>query len=95
MKYMIDSENEERPVILESLKDANGYPIYCGEKLVTHEEEGTFEGTAFDVGTKALYENLHDHIRNGAPLIITNEIAMQIIGVIEAVHASNPLPMKY
>ena len=95
MKYMVDSENEARPVIFESLKDADGYPIYCCEKLVTHEEEGTFEGTAFDVGTKALYENLQAHIREDAPLNITNEIAMQIIGVIEAVHASNPLPMKY
>ena len=95
MKYMIDEENEARPVIFESLRDAEGYPIYCGEKLVTHEEEGKIEGTAFDVGTRCLYENLRDHIQNGAPLIITNEIAMQIIQIIEAVHAENPLPMKY
>ena len=95
MKYMIDSENEPRPVIFESLKDAQGYPIYCGEKLVTHEEEGKIEGTAFDVGTRRLYENLREHILCDAPLIITNEMAMQIISIIEATHASNPLPMKY
>lgn len=42
MKYVVDGENPERPVILESLEDENRNPAYCSEDLKTHEEEGDF-----------------------------------------------------
>lgn len=95
MKYVVDGENEEKPVIFESLKGADGLPTYCAEKLIAHEEEGKFEGTAFDIGTKRLYDTIYDAIVNGTPLPIGPEHAAKIIGVIETVHAQNPLERKY
>lgn len=95
MKYIVDGENPERPVIFGSLKDEAGMPAYCSEKLEMHEERGTFDGTAFDVGTRTLYEGLYAQITEGKPLSVTPEMAARIIGVIEKVHADNPLPVSY
>lgn len=95
MKYIVDGENPERPLIVESLKKEDGEPTYCAESLVAHEEEGTFGGTAFDTGTKKLYDTVYDAIVNGTPLPIGPEHAAKIINVIETVHAQNPLERKY
>ena len=95
MKYIVDGENPERPVQETFIHDENWRPIYCGEKLVTHEEEGQYEGTAFDVGTKAIYESVYRAITQGAPLIVTCEMAAAVIDVIDTVHAQNPLPVKF
>lgn len=95
MVYIVDGENPERPVIESSLKDENGNPIYCGEKLIKHEEEGDFGGTAFDVGTAKLYEQLYYKITENKPMDVTAEMARDVIRVIETVHAQNPLPLKY
>ena len=77
------------------MKDAEGYPIYCKENLITHEEEGTFNGTAFDVGTESLYRMLYKTLTEGTPLEITPRQAARIINVIETVHAQNPLQVKF
>ena len=95
MKYIVDGENPDRPVQETFIHDENWRPIYCGEKLVTHEEEGQYEGTAFDVGTKAIYESVYRAITQGAPLIVTCEMAAAVIDVIDTVHAQNPLPVKF
>lgn len=95
MKYIVDGENPEKPVIWESLKDENGEPTYCKENLITHEEEGEFDGTAFDIGTKKLYDTVYDAIVNGTPLPIGPEHASKVIWVIETVHAQNPLERKF
>lgn len=93
--YIKDGENIERPVIVESLKDENGKPLFCYENLIKHEESGDFGGDAFDVGTAYLYEQLYYKISEGRPMTVTSEMAADIIGVIETVHAQNPLPIKY
>ncbi|MBQ5764517.1 MAG: Gfo/Idh/MocA family oxidoreductase [Clostridia bacterium] len=95
MKYFVDAENEPRPVQKDFLKDANGYPIYCSEKLVTHEEEGTFNGTAFDVGTRRIYEMIYNKLVKGEEMAVTAEMAAKITNVIETVHAQNPMPIKF
>ena len=95
MKYIVDGENPERPVIVESLKDADGYPKYCWELLKTHEEEGKYVGSAFDIACERFYEMLHNKIFNGVPMEITPEKIAQVINVIEKVHADSPLPVKY
>lgn len=96
MKYIVDGENPNRPVQDTFLKNEDGEPVYCSEKLITHEEEGTFEGNAFDVGTKKIYEDLYRYLTGGkAELYITPQMAKEIIGVIERVHAENPLERKY
>ncbi len=94
-KYIVDGENVERPVIEEFLKDENGNPIYCSENLITHEEEGTFDGTAFDVGTAEIYKQVYYAITENKPLNVTPDDATMVISVIEQVHAQNPLPVKF
>ena len=69
--------------------------MYCGEKLITHEEEGKFEGSAFTSAVDAFYRQVYALITEGAPMTVTPEMAADIISVIEQVHAENPLPLKY
>lgn len=95
LKYIVDGENPEKPVIAESLQDAEGYPIYCSEDLVTHEEEGQFEGNAFNVGTEMLYRMLYTSLTTGAPLELPPENMAKIVSVMETVHAQNPMPVIY
>ena len=95
MTYIVDGENEERPVVETFLCNAEGRPIYCSEKLVKHTEEGEFNGTAFDVGTAKLYEQLYFKITEGRPMTVTPEMAAAVISVIETAHAQNPMPVKY
>ena len=93
--YIKDGENPERPVCEEPLKNDQGEPVFCSEKLIKHTEEGTFDGTAFDIGTARLYEQLYFKITENRPMDVTPDMARDVIGVIEAVHAANPLPLKY
>ena len=79
----------------EFLKNEDGEPIYCSEKLIKHEEKGDFGGTAFDVGSAVFYKQLYDKITTGKVMDVTAEMARDIIGVIEAVHTQNPLPIKF
>ena len=95
MKYIIDGENPEQKLILESLQDEEGCPIYCSENLITHEESGSFDGDAFDVGTESFYRMMYNKIVNGEEMTVTPEQAAMIISVIEKVHAENPLPVKF
>lgn len=95
MKYIVDGENPERPVVFESLKNAEGLPMYCSEKLVTHEESGDAAGSVFSVAVDKFYLMLRDTLKNGTPLVIGPEHAMQVISVIEQVWAKNPLPILF
>lgn len=95
MTYISDGENPERPVIESFLKSDSGEPIYCSENLIKHVESENFAGTAFDVGTAALYEQLYFKITENRAMTVTAEMAAAIISVIETVHAMNPLPLKF
>lgn len=94
-KYITDGENQEQPVIQEFIMDENSYPAYCKETLISHEEENNFIGSAFTSAAKKLYDSLYQTITTGVPLAVPSEHAAQVIRVIEAVHAQNPLPVKY
>ena len=95
MKYICDGENPPQPVQFETLRDEEGLPMYCGEKLITHEESGTFDGSAFNTAVCAFYKMVYERLENGTPMAVTPEMAARIINVIEAVHAENPLPIVY
>ena len=95
MKYIVDGENPERTVVEGFLKDENGNPIYCSEKLAKHTEAGEFNGSAFDIGTASFYEQLYYKITEGKDMTVTPEMAAKVISVIELAHAKNPLPVKY
>ena len=95
LTYINEGENPERPVIEHFLKDEQGNPVYCNEKMIKHVENERFSGTAFDIGTETLYEQLYFKITEGKEMTVTPEMAAAIISVIETVHAQNPLPLKY
>lgn len=95
MKYTVKGENPPRPVVESFLHDGTGKPVYCSEKLVCREESGKYDGTAFDAGTRGLYENLYYAITEGKPLYVTPEMAQKIISVIEILHAQNHLPARF
>ena len=58
-------------------------------------EEGDINGTAFNVGVAGFYRQLYEKITKGTPMEVTAEMAAEIIGVIENVHAANRLPVKF
>lgn len=93
--YIIDGENPERPVVEGSLKKENGDPVFCSEQLIKHEVTGKFDGTPFDVGVSNLYEDLYYAITEGREMMITPKKVKEIIGIVESVHAQNPLPRKF
>ena len=95
MTYIVDGENEERPVIEEFLKTEDGRPCYCRENFIKHTEEGEFNGTAFEIGTAKLYNQLYFKITEGTPMTVTPEMGAEVIGIIEMCHVQNPLPRKY
>ncbi len=96
VKYIVPEELEERPVVIGALrKPENGYPAYCSEKLNFHEEEIAAEGDVFSTGTSMFYHMMYNTLVLGKPLDITPEKAAKVIEIIEAVHAQNPLPVKY
>lgn len=94
-KYIVVGENVERPVIEESLKNDEGNPIYCSEKLITHEEDGKYDGTAFDVGTAGIYKDIYFALTEGKPLTVVPEQSKMVIKVIENMHKNSPLPRKF
>jgi len=95
MTYIREGENPPRPVVEGFLKDGDGNPVYCSEKLIRHTESAQFAGTAFDIGTASLYEQLYYRITEGRAMTVTPEMAAAIISVIEEAHAANPLPLKF
>ena len=95
MKYIVDGENPVREVVEGFLEDANKNPDYCHEKLITHEESGKFDGTAFDVGTASLYENLYYVITEGKELIIDMPKVRKIVSVTEQIYAANPMEVNF
>ena len=77
---------------LENEKDE---PAYCKEQLTTVTEDGSFDGTAFDIGTRELYKNIYENITEGKEMYVTAAMASRIVGVIEAIHAQNPMEVRY
>ena len=95
MKYIADGENPEKTLVLDSMKNDEGYPCYCTEKLITHEESGSFVGTPFDVGTKKFYDMIYAAVTENAEMQVKAEHAAKIISIIETAHAENPMPVKF
>ena len=95
LKYIIDGENPPRPVVEQSLRDGEGMPVYCHEKLKFHEESGEYSGNAMDVGAAGMYSDVYYAITEGRPLRVDCGMAAEVVRVIETVHAQNPLSVKF
>ncbi len=94
-KYIVDGENPDRPVQEKFLEDELGNPLYCSEELIVHEEKGNYNGTAFDVGTKKLYEDLYYKITEGKEMGVTLSMAREVVRLIEQLYANSKMPVKY
>ena len=94
-KYYDPAEVEDPKLNLQSLRGANDEPKYCGETLPWKVEHEELKGSAFDSAVKAYYDNIYDHLMNGAELVIKPAKIKQMIAVMEEIHRQNPLPEKY
>lgn len=95
IKYIVDGENEPKPLIREPLKNDEGLPMYCSESLIAHEESGQFNGNAFNVAVEAFYKMMYERLTEGKPLALKTEDAAKVVAVMETVHAQNPLKREY
>lgn len=69
--------------------------LYIYDKLISHDVDEKYEGTAFDVGTSGIYEDVYYAITENKSLGVTCEQAAQVIRIIEIAHAQNPHKIKY
>ena len=96
LKYVDDlAAYPARPVITTPLSNENGEPVYCSEKLNFTEIDEKISGSSFDIAVKQFYQMMYGAIMEGKPLDITPAHAAQVIGIIEACHAHNPLPVLF
>ena len=93
--WLEDGENPPRPATEIPLRNEAGEPIYCSENLIRHTESIDFTGTAFDTGSKCMYDQIYDKITSGKPMTVTPEMAARVVGVIAAAHAQNPLSVEF
>ena len=91
MKYFDPAKAKPLVQIMEPLRDENGYPKYCGEKLEWTEIEEEIKGTSFNAAVEKYYEMIYQHLVNGAALVITPEQVLTQLKVIDKIHAQNPL----
>lgn len=93
-RYYSKTDAPEQVLIKEPLKDVNGLPAYCSEKLVWTEEKWKLdEAGTFTHAVKRYYGTIYNHLVNNAPLVVTPEQVKQQIDVINQCHFLNPLPV--
>ncbi|MBR5307594.1 MAG: Gfo/Idh/MocA family oxidoreductase [Clostridia bacterium] len=95
VKYLDTDKVAPVPLDRCPLSDAEGNPMYCGEKLDITEESGSFTGSSFDSAVDKFYTMLYGTLAEGKPLEITPEMATKVVGIIEKCHADNPLCVRF
>lgn len=96
IKWKYHDDKPKKKLDLNPLCGEDGItPVYCSEELSWNEFEEEVKGTAFDIGTKKIYENIYDHLTQGAELVIKPEKVAQQIRIMELIHAQNPLETIY
>jgi predicted dehydrogenase len=92
-KYYDPEKAPERHLILESLRDEEGRPQYCSEKLDWIEKHEEISEFGFLYNTVAYYNNIYAHMTEGEPLVIRPERIKDVLAVMDEVHRQNPLPI--
>ena len=95
LKYIDPAKLDEKPVITESLRNPEGKPMYCSEKLDIVTVDDEVKGSAFHEAVNTFYRQLYATIMEGKDLIVTPQKAAMVINVIEQVHADNPLSVEF
>ena len=93
MRYFNPETAKPLSQIMEPLRDENGYPKYCSEKLDWTELSEDIQGTSFNTAVEKYYDMIYRHLTDGAPLEITPEQVLTQLKVIDKIHAQNPLPI--
>ncbi|MGI6671931.1 MAG: Gfo/Idh/MocA family protein [Christensenellales bacterium] len=91
-KYYRDDEVAPLKLHTQPLRDDQGQPIYCREKLPVHEETwqpNEWEADAFNAKGLNFYNALYDTLTAGAPFLITNEQILLQMAVTEEAYWQN------
>lgn len=93
--YYRDGDAPHQELIKTPLSNAQGLPMYCGEKLawITQQWKVEEPGT-FTYATRRLYDTVYDHLVYGKPLVVTLEQVKQQMAVMEECHRQNPLSVR-
>lgn len=91
-RYFKPEEAPARELILESLSDAEGLPVYCSEQLGwTEERWESQEDGAFTHAVRRLYDTVYGRLVDGAPLTVTPEQVKLQLEVIRECQRQNPV----
>lgn len=91
-KYYLRDEAPKQELQRGSLRDAEGKPMYCAEKLTWIEQEWrASEPRTFTYAVRKYYDELYLRITQGRDMSVTAEQVAQQIAVIEECHRQNPL----
>ncbi len=93
-KYFKPEEAPAQRLIREPLRDENGLPVYCREKLVWYEEVCPMTNivdNVFSDATRRLYDDVYAKLVFGKEPNVTIRQVKQQIAVMEEAHRQNPL----
>lgn len=90
-KYFNPETAPKHELDLDSLMTEEGHPTACVEDLEWKEVKERIEGNVFEEGTAGFYQNMYDHITQGAALVVTPEQIRTEITLMEKIHERNPL----
>ena len=91
-RYFKEEEASKQTLIKTPLKNEEGLPAYCSEKLNWTEDSWSVkEAGTFTDATKKLYDMVYDHLVEGKPLTVTPAQVKQQIHVMNRCHKQNPL----
>lgn len=92
LKYYIPENEAVQELTLVPLRDAEGVPLYCREKLTIHHEtwEADPSGPSdFDAKGTGFYRQLYDVFVHGAEPVVRNEQVALQMRVMEEAHRQN------
>jgi scyllo-inositol 2-dehydrogenase (NADP+) len=91
-RWFNPSEAPVQHLLRQPLADAEGLPMYCGEKLSWTEDSWEIpDASTFTYAVRRLYDTVYDHLACGVPLVVTPEQVKQQLAVIVECHKQNPL----
>jgi predicted dehydrogenase len=96
-KYFLPEEAPAMHLASTPLRNADGSPAYCSEKLKWYEgswDVPAEESNLFETIALAYYRMLYKSMTESIPLEVTPEQVRQQIAIIEECHRQNPLPVR-
>ena len=93
-KYYNPETAPKQELTLEPIRNEDGTPAYCSEKLDWTEESIEVVGDAFNVATQKYYDMIYDYLVNGKEMEINPYQVLKQFKVIDMIRAQNPLDTK-